>query len=178
MSDEEIIGLLYHRDESAINALTERFGGLCLTLINGVLPDRRDAEECFSSVFMRIWSNIPPARPDNLTAYIAKIARNESLMLYRSNKSRRLDELVSFEELEASIPSVEGEAEARLTADLINEFLKEQPSLKRKVFMRRYWFADSISEISKRYGMSESAVVNMLYKLRRKLKTYLEGKDL
>ncbi|MBR6429298.1 MAG: sigma-70 family RNA polymerase sigma factor [Clostridia bacterium] len=177
MTDEEIISLLHKRDESAVKSLTERFGGLCRTMIDGILADRRDAEECFNSVFMRIWSNIPPAQPNNLTAYIAKIARNEALMLYRSNKSRRLDELVPFEELEGSIPSVENEVEARLTAELINRFLKEQSSIKRSVFVRRYWFADSIPDISKRFGMTESAVVNLLYKLRKKLKTYLEREE-
>lgn len=177
MTDEEIISLLHKRDESAVNSLTERFGGLCRTMIDGILSDRRDAEECFNSVFMRIWSNIPPAQPNNLTAYIAKIARNEALMLYRSNKSRRLDELVPFEELEGSIPSVENEVEARHTAELINHFLKEQSSIKRSVFVRRYWFADSIPDISKHFGMTESAVVNLLYKLRKNLKTYLEREE-
>lgn len=178
MTDGEIIILLNSRDEKAINALTERFGGLCRTLIANILSDRRDIEECLSSVFMRIWLSVPPARPENLTAYVAKTARNEALMRYRSNKTRRLNELVPFEELADCLPAAQDQAEARETVRAINDFLSALPEQKRRVFVRRYWFAESIAEIARRYGMSESGVKSMLFKLRKKLKKHLESEGI
>ena len=178
MTDGEIIILLNSRDEKAINALTERFGGLCRTLIANILSDRRDIEECLSSVFMRIWLSVPPARPENLTAYVAKTARNEALMRYRSNKTRRLNELVPFEELADCLPAAQDQAEARETVRAINDFLSALPEQKRRVFVRRYWFAESIAEIARHYGMSESGVKSMLFKLRKKLKKHLESEGI
>lgn len=175
MTDGEIIILLNKRDECAINALTERFGGLCRTLIGNILSDKRDVEECFNSVLMRLWSAIPPAEPSNLTAYVAKTARNEALMRYRSNRTRKISELLPFEELSECIPSAQNEAEERETAAAIDAFLRKQPALKRKIFIRRYWFADSIKDIAKSNGMSESRVTSMLFRLRGELKKYLES---
>ena len=178
MTDGEIIILLNNRDESVINALTERYGGLCRTLIGNILFDKRDVEECFNSVLLRLWSGIPPAKPSNLTAYVAKTARNEALMRYRSNKTRKLSELLPFEELKDCIPSARNEADAGETAEAIDAFLRKQTAVKRKIFIRRYWFADSIADIAKRNGMSESKVTSILFRLRRELKKYLESEGI
>lgn len=178
LDDREIILLLNNRDEKAVAALKERFGGLCRSLIRNVLTDERDVEECLSSVFMRLWSSIPPAEPRNLTAYVAKAARNEALMRYRANRSSGVNEILPFEEIKQGLPSVENDVEAKETARLINSFIGTLPEEKRRVFILRYWFMYPIADIAKRLSMSESKVTSMLSRLRAKLKEYLESEGI
>ena len=42
------------------------------------------------------------------------------------------------------------------------------------IFLRRYWFADSIEEIAARYRISQSKVKTQLHRTRNKLRQYLE----
>lgn len=176
MDDREILILLNERNEEAVSAMTERYGGLCRSLIGNILRDERDIEECLNSVFMRLWSSIPPAQPENLTAYTAKTARNEALMRLRTNKRGSAEIPTPAEELTGCLPPPDGEVIAKELTERINCFLKELPSEKRKIFVRRYWFFDPIRDISRRLGISESKVKSTLFRLRNELKEYL-GKE-
>lgn len=177
MKDSEIIALLNNRDEAAVEALKDRFGGLCFSLASNILADRRDAEECVSSVLFKLWSSIPPADPQDLTAYVAKTARNEALMRCRANSAKRnFAASVPLEELEACIAAgggVEDELRAKELAGAVSVFLKGLPSEQRNVFMRRYWYFDSAKSIADRFGLSEARVNTLLQKTRRMLRRYL-----
>ena len=151
----------------------EKYGGLCRSLISNVLEDRRDAEECLNSVFMRMWTSIPPAAPKDLKAYIAKAARNEALMKLRSNKAARIGSEAPLEEMALFLPAGD-EAEGRELADCIGEFLKDQPKANRTAFIRRYWFFDPVKDIAARYGMSEKKVSQLLFRTRNALRKHLE----
>ncbi len=177
MTDAEIIAKLKSRDESALEALKARFGGLCMSLALNVLADRRDAEECVSSVYFRLWSSIPPAEPRDLTAYVAKAARNEALMKYRSNSAKGNPAVsVSLDELENCVADsgrAEDVLDSKELARAIGEYLKALPSEERGVFMRRYWFFDSAKAIAERFGTTEKRVNTLLAKTRRGLRRYL-----
>ena len=177
MTDSEIITLLNNRDEAAIEALSSRFGGLCRSIASNILADRRDVEECVSSVMFKLWSGIPPACPRDLTAYVAKTARNEALMRYRSNSAKRnLAASVSLEELEnclAGSRGTEDEAHAKALARAVEEYVGRLPALQRGVFMRRYWFFDTAKAIAGRFGVTEKRVNSLLAKTRRELRLYL-----
>ena len=177
MTDSELIALLNNRDETAIEALNERFGGLCRSLASNILADGRDVEECVSSVLFKLWSAIPPAAPRDLTAYVAKDARNEALTRFRSYKSERsLAASVTLEELEgclAGSESAEDEPDARAVAQAVEAFAAGLPAVQRGVFMRRYWFFDSGKAIAERFGLTEARVNKLLNKARRDLKRYL-----
>ncbi|MCR5610345.1 MAG: sigma-70 family RNA polymerase sigma factor [Clostridiales bacterium] len=177
MTDGEIIALLNNRDETAVVAIKERFGGLCFRLASNILSDRRDAEECVSSVYFKLWSGIPPASPNDLTAYVAKTARNEALMRYRRNASKRNRAAsVSLDELEECITGGSGTEEdlnAELLAKAVEEFIRVLPAEQRGVFMRRYWFFDSAKAIAGSFGLTEDRVNALLAKTRRQLRRYL-----
>lgn len=177
MNDSEITALLYDRDENAVSAVSSKYGGLCRSIMMNILADSRDVEECLNSLYMKLWSSIPPAKPQNLKAYIAKAARNEALSRLREERKAPA-ELLAFEELEGVLPSVESEAEKRELANAISRFLNEQPKEKRLVFMRRYWYFDSVKAIAERFGMSEAKVSSMLMRLRKALRKALEREEL
>ena len=172
MEDRDIIKLLNERDENAVSALMDKYGGLCRSLISHILPDRRDAEECWNNVFLALWRSIPPAQPENLKAYAAKTARNEALMVYRSNKAARIGSEVPIEELELFLPS-SAEGSGIELKEALERFLMAQTPERRRVFLKRYWSFESVKEIAEAFGMSESKVTSLLFRTRSALKNFL-----
>lgn len=184
MDDQQIIELYFARKEQAIKETETKYGRLCYSIAYNILNNREDSEECVNDTYTGIWNAIPPTRPNNFMSFICKITRNLSLkkleFINREKRSQAL--LVSFEELEAILP------DDRFTLDLsdadvgklISDFLRTQKIDIRNVFIRKYYYFDSIEDIAKRYSFTESKVKNMLFHTRNKLKDYLikEGIEL
>lgn len=180
MDDNAIVELYLSRDERAIAATQAKYGAR-LKAIAAKVCGERTAEECENDVYLAAWNSIPPNEPRSyLFAYLARITRGLAVNRLRSElaqkRSADLVELTS--EMETCIPSglepdkvLEGEELSRA----VSAFLLEQPELKRIIFMRRYWFMDSSPEIAKRLGISTGKVRTTLFRLRGKLREYLES---
>ena len=177
MDDPKIIELYFERNEQAIKETENKYGKLCQRIAYNILNDHEDAEECVNDTLSGIWNAIPPARPVNLMAFVSKIARNLSLkrLEFLSREKRCADMTVSLDELtdilpdERYVPDMSDEDVGKL----ISIFLHKQKKDVRKVFIRRYYFFDSIKEISEQFSFTESKVKNMLFNTRKKLKEYL-----
>jgi len=177
MEDLKIIELYFERNEQAIKETDLKYGKLCHRIAYNILNDREDSKECVNDTYVGVWNAIPPTRPNNFTAFICRIARNLSLkrLEFIKREKRSADVLLSFEELAAVLPD---ERYAPNISDedvgrVISEFLRDQKEDAKNVFVRKYYFFDSISEIAKRYSFTESKVKNMLFNTRNKLKDYL-----
>ncbi|MBP3627117.1 MAG: sigma-70 family RNA polymerase sigma factor [Clostridia bacterium] len=177
MDDLRIIELYFERDEQAIKETDSKYGKLCHSIAYNILNNREDSEECVNDTYVGVWNAIPPTRPNNFMAFICKIARNLSLkrLEFTKREKRSADIIISFEELAAVLPD---ERYAPNISDedigkIISEFLRNQKEDAKNVFIRKYYFFDSISEIAKRYSFTESKVKNMLFYTRNKLKDYL-----
>lgn len=184
MKDIDIIELYWERKEEAITATADKYGSYCHTISYNILHNREDAEECVNDTWLGAWKSIPPQRPDRLSTYLGKITRNLSLNCFkRYNTEKRGQgqaELV-LSELEDCIPSktgVEESVEEAVLVESINQFLYAQPRQKRNIFIRRYWYLYSIRDIAQGYGMSESKVTSMLFRMRNELKIHLEKEDI
>ena len=177
MDDSALIALLNERNELALEAVSYEYGGLCRSILSNILKDRRDVEECMNSVILHVWQSIPPAEPKDLKAYIAKAARNEALMRLRSSSRNPVEEELR-EELISFMPPVENEAASHELSEAISRFLHMQTKEKRAVFMRRYWYFDSINDIARRFSMSRSKVTSMLFRMRNELRNILENEEL
>ena len=177
MDDQRIVELYFERNEQAIKETEDKYGKLCQRIAYNILNNPEDAEEVVNDTLAGIWNTIPPARPSNLMAFVCGIARNLSLkrLEFLRRKKRSVEMTVSLDELadilpdERYVPNVNDEDIAKL----INTFLHKQKKDIRKVFIRRYYFFDSIKEISEKYAFTESKVKNMLFNTRKKLKDYL-----
>ncbi len=177
MDDQEIVALYFAREQRAITATEEKYGNLCYHIAYNVLHNSEDAEECVNDTYVGVWNAIPPTRPQNLMAFVCRIARNLSLkrLAFLTREKRSTDITVSLEELaavlpdERYVPDVSDEDVGRL----ISGFLRTQKPAVRDVFIRRYYFFDPVREIAVRYGFTESKVKNMLFHTRNKLKEYL-----
>ena len=177
MDDLGIIELYFARSERAIKETKNRYGKLCYKIAYNILQNNEDAEECVNDTYTGLWNAIPPARPDNFTAFVCKIIRNLSLkrLKFMKREKRSADVLVSLHELEGVLsdercaPDISDEDIGKL----ISDFLHTQKEDVRNVFIRRYYFFDSVKEIAVEFSFSESKVKNMLFCTRNKLKDYL-----
>ena len=177
MDDLRIIELYFERDEQAIKETDSKYGKLCHSIAYNILNNREDSEECVNDTYVGVWNTIQPTRPNNFISFVCRIARNLSLkrLEFMKREKRSANMLLSFEELAAVLPD---ERYAPNISDedvgkVISEFLRNQKEDAKNVFIRKYYFFDSIGEIAKRYSFTESKVKNMLFYTRNKLKDYL-----
>lgn len=179
MDDSSIINLYINRSEQAILETKKKYGRYCRTIARNILSNHLDVEECESDTYLATWNTIPPQQPKELKVFLGRIIRNIALDKYSYNtaKKRNKEFEVILNELEECIPAnstVEMEYEEGEIAKLMNQFLYMLEEEKRNLFIRRYWYSDSIAEIASRFHMSQSKVKSSLFRIRNKLKTYLE----
>ena len=177
MDDLNIIELYFARDEQAIKETDAKYGKLCHSIAYNILNNNEDSEECVNDTYIGVWNAIPPTRPNNFMAFLCKITRNISLKRIEAmaRQKRSQATIVSLEELVEILPDEsigENISNDNLT-ELISDFLRKEKADVRNVFIRKYYFFDSIGDIAKRYDFTESKVKNMLHHTRTKLKDFL-----
>lgn len=178
MEDNQLLALFFARNEEAIRCTHQTYGRRLYTLANNIVKNDQDAEESVSGTYLRAWNAIPPQKPNHFFAYLARICRNLALdKLNWQNAAKRKAEIVSLtQEMEACIPDTkrDREMEARELGRILDQFLRTLTPGNQMIFLRRYWYADTIGEIAARYDLSESAVQMRLSRTKAKLCTYLE----
>ena len=180
LSDDSIVDLFLRRDETAISETSEKYGQRLLRRSFDILKDRQASEECVNDTYLRAWNSIPPNEPRaHLYAYLAKIARHLALNVCRERSALKRSTFLTelSDELEQCIPSPD-DCESRLDemafSEMLNGFLNTLDDEKRNMFVRRYWYMDTVSEIAKRYSVSESKVKTTLFRCRNKMREYIE----
>lgn len=178
MEDGQIIALYWERNEDAIRETDIAYGGKLHTLAERIVQNREDAQECVSDTYLKTWESIPPQRPRYFFAYLAKICRNAAFgVLDWKSAAKRRGEVCSLSaEMEQCIPdpAYERRLEGEELGALLNRFLGSLSYENRVIFLRRYWYLDTIQEIAERYGISQSKVKTQLHRTRAKLHTFLE----
>ena len=180
VTDKKIIALYQARNEAAIEMTDRHYGSFSRTLSFRILHSHEDAEECVNDSYMKLWNTIPPTVPNSLKAYLGRIVRNLSLSLFRKKKAEKRDEDASvlLSELEDCIPAennVEQAIEHKLLVELMEKWLKSEKEEDQKLFVLRYWYGESNEELADRFRVSKDKVADRLYRMRNRLKEYLEG---
>lgn len=180
MDDNEIVTLYWERSPQALSETADKYGRYCYRIAYGILQDAEDAKECVNDAYLKAWDAIPPHRPEHLRTFLGKITRNLSLNRYEKRSAAKrgkgqiplcLDELAEC--IPASVMGAQISEEVELR-DLLNRFLDTLPKEMCNVFVRRYWYMDSVRGIAEGYGISEGKVTVLLFRARRKLKDLLE----
>ena len=179
MEDNEIIELFWQRSQRAIAETDGKYGGRLQSLSMNILHDREDAEECVNDTYHAAWNTLPPKRPNYFFAYLAKLTRNFSFGKYDyyHAQKRSVTVVALSEEIENCIPApndFEQKLDSEEIGRIISEFLLQQPDEMRRIFVRRYWYMYSIRDISQMFHMGESKVKSILFRMRNKLRKYLE----
>ena len=177
MEDKRIVDLYWMRSESAISETDKKYGKYCRYIAERILESDEDAREVQNDTYLQVWNTVPPERPNSLRAYLGVICRNLSLNRYEASHAQKRGGEVSLalDELSECIADREeqNDVNERL-CELLDNFLATLPKRTRRVFLRRYWYASSISEIAKDYGMSENNVTVMLHRTRKALADILQ----
>ena len=177
MEDSKILELFFARNEDAIRHTDDTYGRRLFALAERIVKNDQDAEESVSDTYMKAWDTIPPQRPAHFFAYIAKICRNFALKKvdWKNAQKRKAEVVALTQEMENCIPDPyrETEADARELGRILDAFLRTLTPENQMVFLRRYWYVDTIAEIAARYGISESAVQMRLNRTKSKLATFL-----
>lgn len=180
MDDKIIIDLYWKRKEEAIKETDLKYGKLCASIARNILSSREDSEECVNDAYFAVWNAIPDKRPDIFSAFISRITRNLALKKYEylSAAKRNPGAIASLEELNYCVSGTENpesEMEKKYIESIIDQFLWQQSEEKRNVFIRRYWYFDTIESICTSTGFTKSKVKSMLYEMRQKLRKKLES---
>ena len=178
MEDAKILDLYFARDEDAIRETDTAYGKRLHALVKNILQNREDAEESVNDTYAEVWKSIPPRRPKYFFAFLASICRHLSLnrVDWKQAAKRRAQVVPLTEEMENCIPDAvhERQMEAKELGRLLDLFLESLPKDSRLIFLRRYWYVDSVPEIAARYGMTESKVKMQLSRTKEKLRSFLE----
>ena len=183
MDDKHIVYLFNERSEQAIGELAKKYGKLINKIARNILSNFDDAEECENDTYLACWDTIPPEQPQRLISYVCRIARNKAISKYRSaNAEKRnssydvsLDELTEFL---AARETADDKLQAEEMGKAINRFLSEQKKEDRVMFVRRYWFSESVADIARLMDCSENRVSVQLFRLKEKLHCYLRKEGL
>lgn len=184
MNDPQIVELFQQRSEKAIAETQQKYGVYLKAIAYNILHNHEDSDECVNDTYLRAWNCIPPHCPSVLKTFLGKITRNLSLDKYdrlTAEKRGKGQFPLAFEELQEILPdsyNSEKIIEEIVLTEILNRFLGSLSAEQRVIFMRRYWYFNSVKEISEEYGIGESKVKMSLSRSRKKLKAMLEKEDI
>nr|WP_312577136.1 RNA polymerase sigma factor [Sedimentibacter sp.] len=180
MEDFEIVELLMNRIEKALQEVREKYHKLCIKVSNDITKSILDTDECVNDSYMKLWNAIPPNRPDSLKAFLLRIVKNTSIDRIRRNisKMRGCELTLVYDELDECLADDKNPEDTLELKEVINDFLGNLEEGNRRIFMKRYWYVISISEIAREEGLKESTIKMRLMRMRNKLKVKLEQEDL
>ena len=180
MEDCRIIDMFWAREQEALEQTHNKYGSYLTKVANQILNDRADSEESVNDTYLAAWNAIPPHRPDSLCAFLSKITRRIAIDRLRKRETQKRggeQYLLSLSELSECLPGKEDTAntvEARMLAEAIRRFVAGLPEKQRKVFLGRYYFADSLHDIARYTDMTEANAKVILHRTRLALRSFLE----
>lgn len=180
MDDKQIVDLYWQRSERAIAESEAKYGAYCRSIAYGILSDSGDAEECVSDTWLGAWNAMPPHRPAVLGTFLGKLTRRISINRWAQKHTvRRGGGTIpaAIEELAGCLPAgptPQQLLEEKELSALLSSFVMGLPLAERRVFIRRYWYLDSVESVARRFGFTKGKVKTMLHRTRKKLRRYLE----
>lgn len=174
-----MIGLFWERSEQAIEETAEKYGAYLTRICMNILRCEEDAKECVNDTYFRVWNSIPPNRPERFQSWIGRIARNISFDRYKRDHAGKRgghETEVLLSELGGCVPDEPSGRESgdEEIGEILNRFLGDLKKEHRMIFMRRYWYGDSVGEIARRFSMKESRIKTSLYRSRNRLRECLK----
>lgn len=174
--EQLILRLLKERSEQALEEIDRAFGKRCLQLAKSILRNDQDAEECINDAYLRLWKLAPANLPTSLEPYLMKTVRNLCINRIKKRAAERdgcEGEDIPLHELEFCLAEVSLPEDEVALRQLINRFLSSLERRDMLLFVRRYWYSDSIEVLSAASGMTPNHIHQRLYRIRKKLRQYL-----
>ena len=181
MNDSTIIDLLFERSEQGLALLTDKYKGLAVKLLSEILTDRSDVEECFNDLLLTVWNSIPPNRPQSMTAYLCTLTRRIGINRYKYNHRGKRDTYqLLLSELDEAIPDPTSEeaTQNERVVEVLNRFVGSLDPEGRVLFIRRYVYFESVTDLAARFGMTENAVSSRLSRIKKRLRKVLREENM
>ncbi len=184
MEDTAIIKLYEERSENAISETDAKYGKYCRAIAYNILHNIEDTDECVSDTYLHVWNSIPPQKPNIFKAFLGKITRNLSLHKYEKNNAekRNMGQVpLVLDELSECIPSAETPdslVDDMAIKKVIEDFLRASKPDARKIFIRRYFLMESVTNIASELSVTESKVTVTLCRMREKLREALRSQGI
>lgn len=179
-NDKRLVKLYLSRNSSAIDETMKVYGKRLMRLALTFLSDTRDAEECVNDTYLKAWNTIPPQKPEDLFSYLARLCRCTAYNIIDKKQAvkRSIKVVELTHEMEECIPdqSYDSIISEKTLIAYLDEFLESLPDDKCIIFVKRYWYGESIDNIAKNMGFSQSKVKTTLHRMRKGLKQFLENK--
>ena len=179
MEDLEIVELYWCRNEQAIAETATKYGNYLTTIARNILFNHEDADECVNDTYLRAWNAMPLHRPKLLRTFLGKVTRNLAFIRYQKDHAQKRGcgeiplILEEFGDCVSGKSDLEESYDRKLLLEEIQVFLLQQPEIKRRIFLCRYWYAEGVGDIARRFSITENHVSVMLRRLRIKLRQYL-----
>lgn len=177
LTDNYILDLLEKRDEEALRELEKKYYPYCFTIAFNILQNHEDACEIVNDSFLDVWNSIPPAKPERFTAYLATIVRHNSINLYKKNHNQKNEAVTGALPLDAASDRAytdDAVVNRLAISDTIDRFLEGLSDKQNMIFVARFYFDESIEEISRRFDMPTGTVKSIIHRLKKALKSFLE----
>ena len=159
MSDVEILDLYWAKNSSAISAAKEKYGSDCYSLAMGLCGNAAMAAEVVLEAHNAVWNEIPPNRPKNLGVFLLNMTRKFAINLSNgtcdNERIRQIDNEIS--KWVVDIPLYTTELGA-----IIDSFLRKLTDVEQIIFVCRYWYFNSVGEISKNINLPEAKIQSIL----------------
>ena len=178
-TDDEIVTEFWARDQQAVTDTAERYGPYLYQICFRILRDSQSAKECVNDVYLKAWAAIPPNRPEKLASYLGRLARETSVdRVRRETRQKRIksglwESLDDYREILASEENVEQTVETRALSAALERYLGSLPVKERVLFVKRYYYACSYSEIAAETGIPRTTVHRLLSRIKTDLKDFL-----
>ncbi len=180
LSVEQIIDLYFAREERAIAETDKKYCEYLHTVAYNILANEQDAEECLQDTYLRTWDAIPPERPSVFHAFLAKITRNLSLnRIEKANRKRRVptEACYPMDEVQDFLPDphdLASDLQAATIRRILAEYLDGTTERRLYIFISRFFYSYTVSQIAGRLGCSTSTVNKELAEIKRELRACFE----
>lgn len=183
MEDLQIIKLYWSRDEAAIQETNTKYGRLLNSISLNILSNHEDSEECVNDTYCKAWNAMPPQKPNSLAAYLGRIVRNISINRWHEHRAQKRYNgvelmLSELSDCVHSTTNVEKEIEAKELSEVICNWLCKLSQDDRVLFLRRYWFGDSVNKLAEECGTTPNKLAGRMYRLRQSLRNAFEKEDI
>lgn len=182
MEDSRIIELFSEGSDRAPAEAEKKYGAHCTRIAMNILGQQDEAETCVRNTWAEARKAAPPAGSGKLGVFLGRITRELALdrwKILRGEKRGSRETAIVLREMEecaADADSAEWPADRSVLTGVLNRFLESLPTSQRNVFVRRYWYFDTVRDIADAYDMTESRVQTILLRERRELARML-GKE-
>ena len=172
MTEEQLVQALRRGELSALEELIDCYTPYVSSVAARILRERGpDAEELTADVFLTAWDCRDRLRPGNLKGWLGAVARNRAFNLLRA---ARADLPLEEDTLLLETDGPERELDKNETARVVNEALSRLDRPQRELFVRHYYYGQTVREAALAMGLNLSTAKTWLRRGRETLKTILE----